>query len=618
VRSTEIARTAQDPRDTGTFPRILVTKLSDRRAWKRSRPWLPVGLAVLAVAMLPLAAAHTDLAALTGLGLGAVLPVWAWLAVLLAVSACALEIGRPRPRMRVLTGLTGVLVLCTTGIPSMVEPAARIPTAWVHLGMVNEIATTGAIPSGVDSRFSWAGFFAQWAWIQDAAGGQQLDTVLRWAPPVIVAIWATGVYAIARPVLGGTRGPWVATWLFCGFNWIEQDYFSPQATAFVLMLATLACVLGPLATRRGEPAGQDGWPLPSSGSGPLPQLRRATVAVLTPPLRPAWPPRQMLILLGLCSLFMLAVVPLHQLTPFALGAQLFVLAVAGRFWGRRMLVLLVLAELTWFVVGAREFWTSQLSLATGDVGDVGGSLTSALVARLTGDAGQLIVKAFRVALALGVWILALVGARARWRRQRDLILPLLAFAPVTLVALQSYGGEILLRVLLYGLPLLAVLCVEALRAWPPRRDSAASRRVLAAGMATLFASLVLIRGGNDAYLLVRPAEVALARQVVAAMPEGKVLGLTEQGPLRVSRLGEITQAISTPGCDTLATDLDRCVAAEAPEIILVFPTMAAEGVVLDGKPPGWAARDVARLVADGGYEVSHQQGASLVLRKVGG
>nr|MBA3574713.1 hypothetical protein [Pseudonocardiales bacterium] len=65
-------------------------------------------------------------------------------------------------------------------------------------------------------------------------------------------------------------------------------------------------------------------------------------------------------------------------------------------------------------------------------------------------------------------------------------------------------------------------------------------------------------------------------------------------------------------------DLDRCVAAEAPEIILVFPTMAAEGVVLDGKPPGWAARDVARLVADGGYEVSHQQGASLVLRKVGG
>ena len=119
--------------------------------------------------------------------------------------------------------------------------------------------------------------------------------MLRWAPPVIVAIWATGVYAIARPLLGGTRGPWVATWLFCGFNWIEQDYFSPQATAMVLMLAVLACVLGPLATRRGDPAGRDGWARPRPGAAPLPLLHGLTVAALAPPLRPVRSPRQMLL-----------------------------------------------------------------------------------------------------------------------------------------------------------------------------------------------------------------------------------------------------------------------------------------------------------------------------------
>jgi hypothetical protein len=574
-------------------------------------------LAGLAVILLPFAAAGTDLTELTGLGLAAALPVWAWLAVLLAVGACALEINRPQPRSRLLTALTGVLVLCTTGMPSVVEPAARVPTAWTHLGMVDAIAATGAIPAGVDSRFSWAGFFAQWAWVQDAAGGQDLDTVLRWAPPVIVAIWATGVYAIARPLLDGVRGPWVATWLFCGFNWIEQDYFSPQATAIVLMLAVLACVLGPLATRRGDPAGHDGLPRPHPSAAPLPLLHRVTVATLTPPLRPARSPRQMLLLLGLCGLFLLAVVPIHQLTPFALGAQLFVLAMAGRFWGRHLLVLLVLAELTWFVVGAREFWTTQLSLATGDVGDVGGSLSGALLARLTGDSGQLLVKILRVVLALAIWTLALVGARVRWQRQRDLVLPLLAFAPVGLVLLQSYGGEILLRVLLYGLPVLAVLGVEALRSWRARWKTGTTRWVLTLGMVTLFMSLVLVRGGNDVYLVVRPSEVALTREVLTTVPEGgKVLGLTEQGPLRVMRLGEVTQVVSTPGCDTLATDLERCVAAEDPDVILVFPAMDAVGVVLDGKPPGWTARAVASLVSSGNYVVSWREGTTLVLRKV--
>ena len=90
------------------------------------------------------------------------------------------------------------------------------------------------MPDGVDSRFSWAGFFSQWAFISDAAGGADLDRVLRWAPPVCSDLGDRGV-AIARRLLGGTRAPWVAAWLFLALNWIEQDYFSPQATAMVLV-----------------------------------------------------------------------------------------------------------------------------------------------------------------------------------------------------------------------------------------------------------------------------------------------------------------------------------------------------------------------------------------------
>ena len=78
---------------------------------------------------------------------------------------------------------TGVLILCTTGMPSVVEPVARFATAWLIAGFTDAIAITGHTPDGVDARFYWPAFFAQWAFFRDAGGATQLDTVLRWFPP---------------------------------------------------------------------------------------------------------------------------------------------------------------------------------------------------------------------------------------------------------------------------------------------------------------------------------------------------------------------------------------------------------------------------------------------------
>ncbi|MFV1134919.1 hypothetical protein QML35_27265, partial [Klebsiella pneumoniae] len=64
--------------------------------------------------------------------------------------------------------------------------------------------------------------------------------------PITIATSTIGIYALARSMLGGHRAPWAAAWLFLGLNWIEQDYFSPQATGIVLMLTPLVFALGPL------------------------------------------------------------------------------------------------------------------------------------------------------------------------------------------------------------------------------------------------------------------------------------------------------------------------------------------------------------------------------------
>jgi O-antigen/teichoic acid export membrane protein len=599
-------------------PAGLAAPVEPRSRWtfRRLAPWLPALLAVAALGLLPLVAARTDLDALGGFGLAGVLPVWAWVSIAFAVGGCVLEIRRRRPRPLLLVALTGVLIVCTTGLPSIVEPAARLPVAWLHSGFVGAIAHGGSLPHGVDSRFSWAGFFSQWAWIEDAAGGVHLDAVLRWAPPVIVAIWAVGVYAIARPLLAGTRGPWVAVWLFLGANWIEQDYFSPQATAIVLLIAVLACALGPLATRRGDLAGHDGWPVATDEPGRLSLLRRAAVRALTPVRRPDVASGRVLLCWAVVAACVLAVVVDHQSTPFVIAAQLVILAVAGRFWGRRLVLLLILAEATWFVLGATDFWTAHLGLATSGAG--GGALGAGLLGRLHGDPGQVSVKLARILMALATWGLALVGARVRWRRERDLALVLVAFVPIVMAGLSSYGGEVFMRVLLYGLPVLAVLGTDALRRFADRFPRAGPR-LLAGGMLVLFGLLVVIRGGNDSYLLVRPQQVTLARHVLStAPPNSTVLGLTNQGLPDIARVRDVTQTGYKPGCDSLADHLRRCTRQEKPDVIMVFPQMEADGIFNKGRAPGWTRHAVARLVGTGHYRVtyeSHRHGFTAVLRR---
>ena len=554
----------------------------------------PLLLGAAAVVVLPALALLVDRDAIGGLGLAGILPVWAWAGIGAAVLACALELTAPDPRTRVLAPLTAILTLLTTGLASVVEPGARIAAAWWHVGFVGAIAPQGIVPAGVDARFSWAGFFSQWAWIVDAAGGPGLDAVLRWTPPVVALIWATAVYALAAGILGGRRAPWAAAWLFLGLNWIEQDYFSPQATAMVLALAVLVVVLGPLATHR----------VPGTWRAARPDLGRG----------------QVLLLWGIVALASAAIAVSHQLTPFALGAQLVVLVVAGRVWGGRGLVLVLgLAVLTWLVLGGREFWVNQLQLLTGDVGDASGAVNSALADRLVGDPGQLAVKVARVVLALATVALAALGALMAARRSGRRgwwVLLAVALVPAGLVLGQSYGGEVLLRVMLYALPLCAVLGVIPLRALARRRPRA-GRTVLTVGMLGLFAVLVVVRGGNDAYVALRPQEVGLVRSLLATAPAGSsVLPLSDQAPNMVARVGEVDQQPRT--CTTLAEDPVRCALADGVDVIYALPTVDAQGVVLEGRAPGWTGVDMDRLVATGLYRTTYADGLYRVVTRTDG
>ncbi|OLT21608.1 hypothetical protein BJF78_08380 [Pseudonocardia sp. CNS-139] len=585
-----------------------------RPAW--AFRWLPLLLAALAVGLLPAAAATTDLAALDGWGLARVLGPAAWAALLCAVGACVVELWSPRPRVPVLGGTTAVLILCSFGMPSVVEPAARFTTAWLIAGFVDAIAIgNGQVPVNIDARFSWPAFFAQWAMFRDAAGVTQLDTVLRWFPPVIEGVWAIGVYALARSMLGGFRAPWVAAWLFLGLNWIEQDYFSPQAMGIVLMLTVLTFALGPLATRRTDPAGIPSWPVRHADAKPLSLWRRWLISARTPPNRPTLPPRQLLLIYFCSALCVLAVAPEHQLTPFAILGQLVVLAIVGRFRGRGLVIVALVAVAVYFLVGARHVWLTQLSLVTG-TDDTGGTFESGVLARLEGDTGQVVVKALRILVPGLTWVLAIAGAWVYWRRRRDLVPIALAAVPMAFAATpQTYGGELFLRIVLYGLPVLAILGTDALRALVRRRRKA--EYLLAVGMALLFGSIILIRGGNESYMVVYPNEVAMMREVYATTPPGQeVVPLSDVGPYALEGIASHSRGSDVEDCTRLSDDPLRCVLAEAPDVLVSFVSVEAEGRYLDRKPAGWSLQAVQDLVATGRYTITYQSGYDVVLRKV--
>lgn len=576
--------------------------------------WGPPALALLAVVLLPLAAATTDLSDMSGWGLATVLSPFGWLALALAVAACVMELWSKRPRIPMLGAATAVLILCSFGMPSVVMPQARFTTAWLIGGFVDALSGTGVPPLGVDARFYWPAFFAQWAWFRDAAGVDNLDVVLRWFPAVVVAFWAIGVYALARSMLGGTRAPWVAAWLFLGLNWIEQDYFSPQATGITLLLTVLTFALGPLATRRTDTGGAPGWPRSHRDAPRLPRWRRWLVSAMTPPNMPTLPARQLLLIYFCAALCLLALAPTHQLTPFAIAGQLFVLAVVGRFRGRGLLLIGIFAVAIFVLIGARDFWMTQISMITGG-SDEGGAIQAGLFERLQGDSGQLVVKALRAIMPVLTWLLAIAGAWVYWKRRRDLVPILLAVVPMGMAAVQSYGGELLLRVILYGLPVLTILSVDALRAFV--RADRKREYLLAAGMLILFPVLVLIRGGNDAYMDVTTEDVQMTRQAYdQAPPNAVVLPLSNTGPYQLEGVGKHDGGRGVEGCNPLALNPLVCIDKIQPQTLLFYKSIEKEGVVLNGEQPGWSTRIRDQLIASGTYRATYQNGFNAVLVRV--
>ncbi|MFF7843641.1 lipopolysaccharide biosynthesis protein [Streptomyces ossamyceticus] len=530
-----------------------------------------------------------------GLGLVSVLPLptLAGTALLATVFASLLWLRREHRGLLLITLLATVVSL--HALPAVIEAEPRFATAWQHLGFLDHIDRTGSAVPDLDARWSWPGFFAAAAFVARACGVDDFTEIIRWWPTAMQLLYLAPMFLLARHVRANWRARWTGVWIFVLSGWVGQDYFSPQGFTYLLYLAFVAILLVWFRAPRML------WAKVRPGEAEVEPTDR----------------RQRAVLLAVLIALYAATVPAHQLTPFVMLGVLAALVLVGRCELRGLPLLFAVLVAVWVGFLAEPYWSGHFDELFGGVGGVGGNVTSSVSGRIgEGSSTHTLVLYARVALAGLVMLLACYGfLRRRSNRYRERSLLVLTFVPFLGFGMQSYGGEMALRVFMFALPGAALLAALALfpRSGATTEERARDRRSLAPA-AALVAGLVLIGGflvarwGNEPFERVRTGEVAAMEYVYAHdEPTVRLLWLSDDPVESVTpalpwgaRDMEKVEYVPTlaPVDPVLVSGLVKSLKDAGPHSYLIVNRGQATSLQLDsGYPANWDARLIRNLDA---------------------
>jgi hypothetical protein len=526
-----------------TRPFIVPTSSTDPRSLHVAG-FGSVALTVAAIVLWKRSLADIDVDAMTDLGLVSVLPATAWFAYAFLVGGFCLALSERPLREWLVACHVVALLLMLYALPGAVEDVPRLAAAWRHVGVIEYVTRSGAVDPSIDAYFNWPGFFTLGAFVQEVAGFGSALVFLRWAPAVFPVLFLAPLLVILRTATSDRRLVWLAIWIFYAANWVGQDYFAPQALSFVLYLTVFAALLrwfvsdrrGLGASNRTE-AGELGSPAHGLTEAQLSwftsdpsHLRALMDAKADPVTRDVGPtarglsPPQRVGVMAIVITVLAAMVPTHQLTPFAVLVGIGALTVLGYSQARSLPTLLAVLIGVWVSFMAISYLSGHLGVLAGGVGALGKTLDANVGNRLQGSAEHLLIVYLRLALTGAVWLLAILGA-ARSFRRGTLRKPMavLALAPFLLIVLQPYGGEVLLRVYLFTLPFAAffVACL-----FYPRTD--AGRSLWTTGGVAVLAFVVLsgtlfARYGNERMEHFTQGEADAVTYLYDVAPAGSVL-----------------------------------------------------------------------------------------------
>lgn len=446
---------------------------------------------------------------------------FASLAVLVASVGMLLGSSRVSP-FRLMLHLVA-LILFLHGTPPLVYSTPRFAWTYKHIGVTQYIATHGSVNGNVDIYQSWPGFFALAAWFDRVAGVSSPLAYAAWSQLFFNLLSACELHFAFRALPMTDRERWLALFLFVGGNWVGQDYFSPQATGFVLSLAVLAIALHwlrddhpPRWLRASGARGRERiWWNASGERNPSDVTGRPRIVALV-------------IVFGTFA----ALVMTHELSPYVVIVQIGVLAATGRIrprWTALGLLVIALAYLVpnFAVVNSTYNLVNSLTHPFQNLlHSTAGLPPGTFGRRLAGDSARVLSVTLGLLGLVGVW-------RGRHSGRPVAMLTLLAISPFVFMLLTNYGGEAFYRAYLFSLPWTA--CLGAVGVMP-RSISAGRQQVLAVPIALLVVVGLILPayfGLDEEYVTPLPEVQAVAYFYAHAVP-GSVLLSSPDFPTRVS------------------------------------------------------------------------------------
>ncbi|MFE3658468.1 hypothetical protein [Streptomyces sp. NPDC059165] len=468
------------------------------------------------------------------------LPVAFWCSLLLLTGGFLLSLRRAGTAPWWPAAHCVAMLFALKAPPAVLYDSVRYPWASKHDAVITMFLTHGelrpgaALSGNMSAYDQWPGFFSLNAALVRAFGVESAAAYLNWAPIALGLLLMPVLVLVYRTFTDDWRLVWSAVWVFQLANWVGQDYLAPQGFAYVLHLTVLAVVLRHFV-RPGS-------------AGTLRDRTRLDPAATTPP--PSTSTRQRAVCILILAPLIAAINASHQLTPVMLCVCLLALALTRRYRNYGLLAVTGLLMLAWDVTMGRPLFVETLGTLSDSIGELTRNSRAGYAGQLTGPGPELAGRA-NVLMVLVIAVLA-GGAVVVRRRLTRSALPLLlvSAAPLPLFAVNDYGGEMLFRVYLFGLPGAAFFAAAALvPAAGGARGSSARARAVRKGVAAValpVALLALVAGflpsyyGKEKMYYTPPAETAMVTRTLDRAPAGAlVLAATGSFPQALHRYDEL-------------------------------------------------------------------------------
>jgi O-antigen/teichoic acid export membrane protein len=416
--------------------------------------------------------------------LPAISPLW-YVGLVLLLAGIVLARGKSEGHaMFALVSLVAALTLT----PVFVYGLPRSQSAAKHVDLVQLILSAHHLDRGVNIYDAYSGLFSAVAWVCDLAGIHDSIGLATCWPFVIGLVGLAELRFFFGRLINSSYRIWVGMTLVVLVNAIGQDYFSPQSVGFVLVLGVYGLVLG-----------RD-WPGLSN---------RMRIALLVS---------------AGCSLAVT-----HELSPYVAGGVLIVLVIfrAVRPW--YVPATCLLPAIFWAVFN-RHLLTHFVTLR--DIGNLS-NFTPPKTIATPGLQRLAIVDESSHALLLGLLVLislAGVGFARSVRRPQTWGFMISSGLGLIVISVIPYSQEGIFRAALFGIPLLALVAMDALPSSPPRWMSA----VFGAVSVGLLGTYLVAMFGLDNASVIRSADFQAFQVYQARAPASSYILNLGYGDLPIS------------------------------------------------------------------------------------